>query len=202
MARRRSGRKVARKVGDRGFTRRGAYFDPPPVNARPWNRAVLTVRGVTATPGAYQLFTLTQLATALRGQLGVEPITKGVFIFRLMWAQVWLYPSSTVTAATSGNLGVIFYSLVPSQGPNAAIHSAEDVATPVRPASVRYSWSRPNREVILSGDQAFHFLAVDATKEGLSLIYQISLLWQSTGGDIVPSFSWQVPEISPPATVC
>lgn len=169
--------------------------DPPPRDAKPWNAVVLALRGVSAAPGTWTDISVKGLTAALKGQLGVEPSGTGAsFEFRFHWLQVWLYPTSGSATSTT-NLGVLFYSLQDAKVTSQSVASRtlkEDVGTPVRPASVKHVWRGADRTTVFDSvkNENIWLAAIDTASESLPLFYQVGLVWRSTGGDPVPTFSW------------
>lgn len=163
-----------------------ASFDPPAQIVVPWYHAVLVSRGTTVTPGKYSFLTVSNISTALCAQLGIAPVAGAALTFRFLEASVWLYPS-TIADLAKVNLGVVFYATVNAQKGTGARTVKEDVGTPVRPAHCHFRWPLVDRETILTmaAQGAWYPIAVDSAAEGLSLLFQVSLLWRSDGGDIV-----------------
>lgn len=165
-------------------------FDPPGQDARPWYPLVLVIRGLTTTAGNYVYTTVKEVHSAVTETLGIQPTTSesAIFEYRFHWAQVWMYPSASAAGAASNNVGVVFYALQSGDAASSIGIRAvkEDVGTPVRPATVYHKWNAVDRATIFGSDKDRYLLAVDSAASGLSLVYQISLVWRSAAGDIVP----------------
>lgn len=166
-------------------------FDPPSQDARPWYPLVLVIRGVTVAAGQYVYTTIKQIHSAVTETLGIQvPATSesAIFEYRFHWAQVWMYPSASAAGAASNNVGVVFYALQSGDAASSIGIRAvkEDVGTPVRPATVYHKWNKVDQATIFGSDKDRYLLAVDSAASGLSLVYQISLVWRSAAGDIVP----------------